>query len=86
MTIQNNKELRQKIWKLKEDMKRNEQIFIDTDNERKERFHKAIEIEKQKEQLKKMIDTAIGLAYDRDNDEAMDYLINEKDHYPELRD
>ena len=47
---------------------------------------KSKKLTKQKDQLRKMIDTAIGLAYDRDNDEAMDYLINEKDHYPELRD
>ena len=44
------------------------------------------ELIKKIKQLRKMIDIAIGYSYDKDNDDAMEYLINEKDQYPELRD
>lgn len=44
------------------------------------------ELQKQKAQLKKIIDTTIGIAYDQDEQEAIDFLINEKDHYPNLFD
>ena len=44
------------------------------------------ELKKQNKQLKQMINTTIGIAYDKDEQEAIDYLMNEQDHYPTLFD
>lgn len=42
------------------------------------------ELKKQNKQLKQMINTTIGVSYDKDETEAIDYLVNEVNHYPDL--
>lgn len=42
------------------------------------------ELKKQNRQLKQMINTTIGVSYDKDETEAIDYLVNEVNHYPDL--
>lgn len=41
-------------------------------------------LEKKNRQLQSMINTAIGISYDKDEEEAIKYLENEKNHYPDL--
>lgn len=54
-------------------------------NHRKEsKDDKIKKLSEEKEQLIKLINTAIGIAYDKDDEEAIQYLINEKNHYPDL--
>lgn len=66
------KDLKEEYWKTIDDLKR-ARVEIK-------------ELQKQKKQLKNMINTTIGIAYDKDEQEAIDYLMNEQDHYPTLFD
>jgi len=66
------KDLKEEYWKTIDDLKR-ARVEIK-------------ELQKQKKQLKNMINTTIGIAYDKDEQEAIDYLMNEQDHYPNLFD
>lgn len=41
-------------------------------------------LEKKNRQLQNIINTTIGIAYDKDEEDAIKYLENEKNHYPDL--
>lgn len=66
------------------------QCRIEVDDERYQSHRKESKDDKikklseEKDQLTRLINTAIGIAYDKDDEEAIQYLINEKNHYPDL--
>ena len=60
--------------------------FLKDANKISDLKEKIKELKKQNRQLKQMINTTIGIAYDKEEYEAITYLVNEKEHYPTLFD